>query len=107
MDEGESDLEAAIRETKEESGLEERKDYEIISKEFKIESNYMVNGENSKPKRVIYWIAEAKPTCNEIKLSEEHKSFRWFNIDDCLKAVEFEESKRVMKEAHEFILNKK
>ncbi len=96
-----------MRETKEEAGLEEHQDYELVSKDFKIESNYIINGNKSKPKRVIYWIAEAKPTCKDIQLSDEHKSFKWFNIDDCLRAVEFEESKRVMREAHEFIKNGK
>ena len=103
MDDGETDLEAAIRETKEEAGLEENVDYEIGNKDFKIESNYLVNGENSKPKRVVYYLAEAKPTCSSIKLSDEHKSFNWFNIQNCLNIVHFEESKRVMSAAHSFL----
>ncbi len=107
MDEGETDLQAAIRETKEETGLEQHRDYDLVSNDFKIESNYMINGKEIKPKRVVYWIAESNPTCSEIKLSEEHKNFKWFNIDDCLKVVEFEESKRVLRTAYEFIINRK
>ena len=41
MDPNEDFLTAAVRETKEEAGLDENKDYCIIDKSFKIEINYL------------------------------------------------------------------
>ncbi|XP_068958012.1 bis(5'-nucleosyl)-tetraphosphatase [asymmetrical] isoform X3 [Petaurus breviceps papuanus] len=53
VDPGESDLETAFRETREEAGLDASQ-LKIIEG-FKSELNYVVN---SKPKTVIYWLAE-------------------------------------------------
>ncbi len=105
MDPGETDLEAAIRETKEESGLELHKDYEISFEDFRIESNYMVNGEKSKPKRVVYWLAQAKSDCSQVRLSDEHKNFKWADLNDCLNLVQFDESRRIIREAFDRIMS--
>ncbi|XP_068958011.1 bis(5'-nucleosyl)-tetraphosphatase [asymmetrical] isoform X2 [Petaurus breviceps papuanus] len=66
VDPGESDLETAFRETREEAGLDASQ-LKIIEG-FKSELNYVVN---SKPKTVIYWLAEGlHPHCRIPRVRE-------------------------------------
>ncbi len=97
-------MEAAVRETREESGLEQTKDYEIWfgENDFKIESNY--RAQNNKPKRVIYWLAEAKSTCAQITLSSEHKNFKWVELNEAVKLINFDDLRRVMQEVEDYII---
>ena len=76
VDPGESDMQTALRETEEESGLKEASlnVMENIQKTL----NYEVRG---KPKTVIYWPAEVKDYDVGIKLSDEHQDFKWLAIE--------------------------
>lgn len=78
----ETDLEAAQRETFEETGLIVNKDYDFISENFNIKSIYQ-NG--SKSKQVIYWLAKIKHQNTKIQLSKEHFEFQWFSLDEIIK----------------------
>lgn len=77
VDPGESDMQTALRETEEESGLKEGslKVIDNIQKTL----NYEIRG---KPKTVIYWLAEVKDYNVPIRLSSEHQGFKWLTIDD-------------------------
>ena len=76
VDPGESDMQTALRETEEESGLKAASlnVLENIQKTL----NYEVRG---KPKTVIYWPAEVKDYNVPIRLSNEHQDFKWLAID--------------------------
>ncbi|CAD5120382.1 DgyrCDS8954 [Dimorphilus gyrociliatus] len=76
VDPGESEMQTAIRETEEETGLKEE-DYNLVEG-LKRELHYEVNGRS---KRVVYWIAQIKEG-KEIKLSDEHIDYKWLNIKD-------------------------
>ncbi|GEM_PF-403920 len=84
MEAGESELQTALRETKEEVGL----DVEIIDKE-PIENNYFLHG-GKILKQVSYYLA--KPT-NNIDLSlqaEEVEEARWATLDEARELANFE-----------------
>lgn len=104
MDDGEELLTTATRETNEEAGLEINKDYNLLSNEFIIESNYVINGEI--PKKVVYWIAEIKNADCEIKLSDEHQSYGWYKLNEACDIVQFEEMKKVLLQADNYIMNR-
>ncbi len=102
VDHGETDLEAAIRETKEEAGLKEN-DFKLII-DFKIKSSYISRKGISKT--VWYWIAEINNPYVEINLSHSHKQYKWLKLDDALELVKYESMKSGLVKANEFLLNR-
>ncbi|XP_043831216.1 bis(5'-nucleosyl)-tetraphosphatase [asymmetrical] isoform X1 [Dromiciops gliroides] len=101
VDPGESDLETAFRETKEEAGLDANQ-LKIIEG-FKSELNYVAN---SKPKTVIYWLAEVKDYNVAIRLCEEHQAYRWLNLEEACKLAQFKDMAATLREGHEFLCSK-
>ena len=76
VDPGESDMQTALRETEEESGL--KKSSLEIMEHIQKTLNYEVRG---KPKTVIYWPAEVKDYNVAVQLSDEHQDFKWLSLD--------------------------
>ena len=79
VDPGETNMECAIRELTEETGIQEQD--LLIEPDFKFKQKYMVNSKrtNGKPRKktlVIYAAQLIKPV--ELKLTE-HESFQWFD----------------------------
>ena len=77
MEGGETDFEAALRETEEESGLILDKDYVCPDKFKVIESTYPVK---SGEKRVAYFLGRSLPGVI-VKLSDESVDFRWLTLN--------------------------
>ena len=102
VDNGETDLEAAIRETKEEAGLN-FDDFELIC-DFKLQSSYISRKGISKT--VWYWIAEINNPNVQISLSNSHKQYKWLKIDDALELVKYDSMKSGLVKANEFLLNR-
>ncbi|KAJ1211185.1 hypothetical protein NDU88_006546 [Pleurodeles waltl] len=98
VDPGEDDLTTALRETKEEAGLDSSQ-FKLFES-FKMELKYEVK---NKPKTVIYWVAELKDYHTEIKLSEEHQSFRWLKLQEACRLSQYPEMQKALTEAHQFL----
>ncbi len=101
MDEGETELIAAIRETKEEAGLVEDTDYTIVNKDVPIVSKYMING--TKPKQVTYWLAKLNDPEVKVVMSDEHQDFKWLGLAEACKIAVYDEMTRVLTEAERLI----
>ena len=102
VDNGETDLEAAIRETKEEAGLDVN-DFRLFF-DFKLESSYVSRKGISKT--VWYWIAEINNPNVEVNLSDSHKQYKWLRIEDALELVKYESMKSGLVKANQFLLNR-
>ena len=76
VDPGESDMETALRETEEESGL--NRGSLNVMESIRRTLNYEVRG---KAKTVIYWPAEVKDYNVQIRLSREHQDFKWLTVE--------------------------
>lgn len=98
MESGENDLEAALRETQEEAGIEAGQ--LTIIEGFRRELNYVAR---KKPKTVIYWLAEVKDCDVEIRLSHEHQAYRWLGLDAACQLAQFKEMKVALQEGHQFL----
>ncbi|KAM6183446.1 bis(5'-nucleosyl)-tetraphosphatase [asymmetrical] [Erethizon dorsatum] len=98
VDPGENDLETALRETREEAGIEAGQ--LTIIEGFRKELNYVARG---KPKTVIYWLAEVKDYNVEIRLSHEHQAYRWLGLDEACQLAQFKEMKAAFQEVHQFL----
>ena len=105
LEKTETDLEAALRETWEETGLVEQNDYEIVNKQFTITNLYQTR--NNKTKRVVYYLAKVKDSNVSIKLSDEHIAYKWLTFDVILSLYTSSEMTRAIVEANEYLMSQK
>jgi len=101
VDPGESDLETAYRETREESGLEQSdiKVYEDTKKTL----NYKVKG---KPKVVHYWLVELVNPSAKVKLSNEHQDFKWLSLKEACELSGYKDMQDVLVDFDNFLKSK-
>ena len=99
IEKGEKLRETVIRETKEETGIG---DIEFIQG-FKEEINYFYQREGKKIyKTVIFFLSKTKT--KEVKLSFEHKDFKWLNYEKALNRLTHKTAKEILKKAKELLL---
>ena len=55
-------------------------------------------------KLVVFFVAETK--IKEVKVSKEHLGFVWLPINEAIKKTTFKNSKKLLKEADDFIVSK-
>ncbi|GAB0086234.1 Bis(5'-nucleosyl)-tetraphosphatase [Sergentomyia squamirostris] len=109
LDPGETDFEAALRETKEEAGYSPE-DLKIY-KEHSYELNYVVKTRGGRPdevsdKRVTYWLAELRDPEKKPQLSDEHVELKWLQKDEAVALAGFADYAGMMKKFHEIIMEK-
>ena len=106
IEEGESELETAKRETEEETGLKIKNVYPVfkhISK-YLIRKNYSTGEwlDTPEPKTVTYFLARSQMT--KVNLSFEHDSYSWLSYEDARSKLKYG-SKRETLELSFNILN--
>jgi len=98
VDPGEKELETAWRETLEESGLTSS-DLVVVDG-FVKELNYVAHG---KPKRVVYWLAELTNGETPIRLSDEHREFKWLRLEEAKDLVRYPDLQATLDECQRFL----
>ncbi len=98
MENNESPLQAAERETREEAGLD-TKDLERYDN-FEEKTTYNVKGQ---PKDVYYYLARLRNAEQKINLSSEHQNLSWANLQDACNLVKYENMQNILRKAEEFI----
>ena len=100
IESGETELETIKREIMEETGIVDIKFLDgfrqPISYKYKKKSR-LIN------KSVVYYIVET--FANKVVLSFEHIDFAWLTFNDALNKLSFDNSKIVLKNANELLLN--
>jgi 8-oxo-dGTP pyrophosphatase MutT (NUDIX family) len=100
IEEGETLHETAIRETNEETGIN---DVEFLEG-FKEEIEYYFRADNQDiHKKVIFFLGKTK-TMNII-LSHEHLDFIWLDFDNALKKITYKNAKNLLRKSEEFLKN--
>lgn len=101
IDPGESEIEAALREVREETGLEVEfeEGFRNITTYFKRrhETGALVK------KTVVYFLARART--QKVELSSEHNDARWLTFDNALKQLTYENSRQLLRKANSFLKN--
>lgn len=99
MEIGETEIDTVFREVSEETGI---KDLQIIDG-FRQQISYKYRKKSKLiNKAVIYYLAETNS--KKVVLSFEHISFEWQTFEQALQKLSFENSKRVLRMANEFLL---
>ena len=113
IEEGEKEEDTVKREIKEETGLE---DIEIING-FKEGIKYFFRQTHKLPearsqtkalwifKTVTFYLAQTKT--KEVKISFEHKGFKWLRYEEALKQLTFKKAKETLKKANDYLVSKK
>lgn len=90
LEKGESETEAAIRETKEETNL----DVTILDENKRYSIEYDTN--KGTHKESVYFLA--KKTSNNITRQEsEITEIKWFNFEEAIETISFENAKELLK----------
>jgi bis(5'-nucleosidyl)-tetraphosphatase len=99
----EKSLEAAFRETQEETGLE-KKDLRLV-RNFKVHERFSFRRGNQQIfKIVIFYLAETRE--EKIKLSSEHEGYGWFLCSEAKRILgKYKDSQRVLKQSFDFLKN--
>ncbi len=97
----EKSLEAAIRETKEETGIS-LKDLKLNDNFRAHERFYFKRNGQSVYKIVIFYLAESMT--DQVVLSHEHQGYGWFSFEEARRILgKYRDSQRVLKQACEFL----
>lgn len=98
VDPGETEFEAAMRETSEEAGL--KKEQLQILDNFQHVLHYTAHG---KPKKVVYWLSELTDPNAHVTLSHEHTEYKWAELDEAVQLLQFPDMQKAVRDAHDFI----
>ncbi len=98
IEKGEEELDTVRREVREESGID---DIEFIDG-FKMISEYYYKRANRLiHKQVVFYLAKTEQ--KEVRLSHEHIDYAWLPYGEALDRLTFENSKRILQKAEEFL----
>jgi 8-oxo-dGTP pyrophosphatase MutT (NUDIX family) len=102
IEEDETEQQAAVRETKEETNLDAN-----LLPGFRYEQKwfYHLKGENIF-KRAIFFLGEIpEEEKKNARISHEHEEMRWLPFEEAIKIVKIKDNLEMLKAANEFILN--
>ena len=100
MENDETELETTIREIKEETNLDV-----LVNTDFRISIEYLMEAKNVM-KEAVYFLAT--PISSKLKNQEGEIEFcDWYNYEDAMNLLEFDNIKEVFEKAYNFIKNKK
>lgn len=98
IEKNESPKEAALREAREETGIT---DIEFIDGfEEKIQYTYQFDGKVIK-KQVIFFLAKTSTT--DVKLSDEHLNYMWFEFDDAFSKTTYQNAKELLQKSKRLV----
>lgn len=101
IEEGETTEKAAVREAKEESGLDVKVDpfyrYEI--------SYWFYFGRDRIKKKVTFFMAEV-PKNARVEISKEHIGYEWLGYNDGMRLEKFKDTRELLKNAFDYITRK-
>jgi bis(5'-nucleosidyl)-tetraphosphatase len=93
IEEGESEEAAALRECKEETGLQE---VELLQG-FKEETSYHFISEGKKVHKSVVWFAGKVNDESDVRISDEHTGFMWLSLSQALAKIKHKNDAEVVR----------
>lgn len=106
VEEGETEKETALRETEEETGIKDLEFVEGFKEWIKYfyRKTYGLKDKKKAPwvvKIVDFYLAETKT--KEVKISSEHKGYKWLPFEEAKEQITFKKSKSILEKAHNLL----
>ena len=100
IDEGESEIQTALRELEEETGIA----HTNVIAGFRDTITYTFSeGQEQIGKEVVFFLATTKE--NKVTLSHEHIDYSWLNFDSALSRLTYDNARQVLRSAIDFYVN--
>lgn len=101
----ETELDSALRELEEETGITEIKIMESFKDEYDYDFDTEIeDGVKEKVfKKAIFFLGEV--TDDKVEISDEHLDYGWFDFDTALKRLFYQAGQDSLKRAHKFLLD--
>lgn len=104
LNEAERSFEAALREVREETGIEKQDLF--LRRDFRLNDSYFFTQDKQKVfKVVIFYLAESRK--KEIKVSNEHQGFAWLPYEEARRLLIHPQLKNILRKANDAILQRK
>ncbi len=100
---GESDIETAKREFKEETGI---KDFKIIDEDAYFEEKYLIKIDGKDLEKTVKYFICATKTQEVVIQEKEIKSFKWLNFEDTNSILTYKEAKEILRKANNYLHGK-
>ena len=103
VEEEETEKQTMLRELQEETGLVSEQ-VEVLPS-FREKIHYFYKSKNQTVfKEVVFFLVEAKNPA--IKISHEHKDFKWLPFEEALQTATFKTAKQLIEKANDFLQNR-
>ena len=96
MEEGETEIETAVREVKEETNIDVE-----VNENYRYTEYY--SPEENIMKEVVYFLASNKSNTKEAQ-QEEVSEVKWFPFEEAMQTITFEDSKEILKQLQKDLL---
>ncbi|WP_049944868.1 GNAT family N-acetyltransferase [Butyrivibrio sp. AD3002] len=101
MEEGETEIETALREIKEETNLKVE-----LDTEFRASEQYTLSEKPGVTKQVVYFLAKYKDSSPSITRPDEVKALKILKLEDAINTIEYDNKKEMLKKADSYLKNK-
>ena len=98
MEKGESKQQTAIRELKEETGLDPH-----VTNDFEEQLTYFFRQDGQLIKKTVYFFIARVSADATVALSHEHIGYEWLPFDEALARLSFDNAKDIMKKVENFL----
>ena len=99
VEEGETDVQAAVREAREETGITDL-DFEDGFKKT-VRYTFYIPGGRAVHKSVVFFLARTRTS--KVVISDEHRGYAWDTMDAAIKKATFENARRVLEHARDYM----
>ena len=99
IDDGETEIQTALRELGEETGIEQVK----VVDGFRDTITYTFSGGQQIGKEVVFFLATTKES--KVTLSHEHIDYSWLDFDSAFSRLTYDNARQVLRNAIEFYVN--
>ncbi len=96
---GEDEGKAAKRELKEETGIDR---FKLVDNFMEKINYYYKKDDKSIYKEVVFFLVMTE--IEDVKISEEHKNYKWCSYEEAYKLVNFKNTRQVLKKANNYIM---
>ncbi len=103
IEKGETPMQASIRETMEETGI----NVESPEPNFRYVDTYTFANGNSKVKKSVMFFIKEVSKDTEVRISNEHVGYEWLEYKEALAKIKFKDEADTIKAAYKYIVSKK